>query len=327
MATRFRYPTGVRPLLAEEAARRRRIEQRFVAMLEEAGFAEIVLPIIDYADPYASLIDRDIARQSYRFVDRDGELVAIRSDFTPMVARALAPAIDPDELPRRVYYRGDVIRCESSRLGANREMFQIGAEIVGDASVDADIDVLLLASRILRSFGIRPLVVYNDVSIAETLIARSGTATSGVRAALVSKRTSDVASLRGLVDSAALRLIENLASGSATLADVAAYAPASRPSGRLRSIGEAVSGENCSDFLLQLDDIEESGGYYTGIRFRVYCGATRVRIAQGGRYDDLYARFGAPAPAIGFTFTIDDLDGESLLTGANTARGVAEVRS
>src|SRR5688500_17585274 len=118
MAIPFRYPIGARPLLIEETARRRRIESRFVALLESAGFAEVVLPIIDFAEPYSAVTGREAARGSYRFTDRDGELVAIRSDFTPMVARALAPSLSPDQLPLRVFYRGDVIRCEATRLGA-----------------------------------------------------------------------------------------------------------------------------------------------------------------------------------------------------------------
>src|SRR5438067_694996 len=74
MAAKLRYPTGVRPLLIEEAARRRRVEARFVDALGRAGFAEVVLPIIDYADPYAPFADRNAGRQSYRFVDREGDL-------------------------------------------------------------------------------------------------------------------------------------------------------------------------------------------------------------------------------------------------------------
>src|SRR5437763_10957576 len=122
MPTNVRYPTGVRPLLIDEAARRRRIEARVMARLEQAQYAEVVLPIIDFVDPYAPLADRDAARASYRFVDREGEMVAIRSDFTPMLARVLAPVMRADELPLRLFYRGDVIRYEASRLGANREI-------------------------------------------------------------------------------------------------------------------------------------------------------------------------------------------------------------
>jgi ATP phosphoribosyltransferase regulatory subunit HisZ len=160
MATRFRYPTGARPLLIEETARRRRIESRFVSLLENAGYAEIVLPIIDFAEPYRCVTERSAARQSYRFTDREGELVAIRSDFTPMVARALAPSVNGD--PLRVFYRGDVIRCEATRLGTNRELFQIGAELVGDSSPEADLEVLRLVAAIAETMSDEPLIVYAD---------------------------------------------------------------------------------------------------------------------------------------------------------------------
>ncbi|HEV7573408.1 MAG TPA: ATP phosphoribosyltransferase regulatory subunit [Thermoanaerobaculia bacterium] len=287
MAAKPRYPTGVHPLLAEETARRRRIEARFVDAFAAAGFDEVVLPIIDYVEPYASLVDSAAAKQSYRFVDREGDLVAIRADFTPMLARALAPSIADDDLPLRLYYRGDVIRVEASRLGANRELFQIGAEIVGDDSVDADVAMLRLASGLVPN----PSLVYNDVSIASALIAQS----DAVREALKAKRmTSGVP--------AALRtIVGKLISGEATIDDVAPFAPES--AARLCAIGDALDADGV--FSLHLDDIDDAG-YYTGLRFRVYTNGAKV--AQGGRYDTLYERFGRNAAAIGFTFTIDDLD-------------------
>ena len=285
MANNYRYPTGVRPLLVEETARRRRIEARFVQALERAGFAEVVLPIIDYAEPYVPLQARDASRQSYRFVDREGELVALRSDFTPMVARALAPTISAADLPLRVFYRGDVIRCDASRLGANREMFQIGAEIVGDSSIEADIEMLRLAADLVREFDVQPNVIYTDVAAA----------LPELRPVLSTKRmTADIpAALRGIA--------EKLVAGTASVEDLAPFAP--EAAARLSAIAVALP-----DFELHLDDFEEGGGYYTGTHFRVYDAASRTKLAQGGRYDRLYETFGTPAPAIGFTFTIDDLD-------------------
>jgi ATP phosphoribosyltransferase regulatory subunit HisZ len=240
MATKFRYPTGARPLLIEETARRRRIESRFVTLLEDAGFAEVVLPIIDFAEPYANVMNRDAAKQSYRFTDRDGELVAIRSDFTPMVARALAPALNGE--PLRVFYRGDVIRCSATRLGSNRELFQIGAELVGDGSVDADLTMLRLAADIASALSAQPLVVWTDGLSA-------GADADGSRA----RRSSILEDPR---------------------------------------------------FVLH-DDEDDDRGYYTGLRFWVYGDDRRTPIAQGGRYDSLYARFGTDAPAVGFTFTVE----------------------
>jgi ATP phosphoribosyltransferase regulatory subunit len=201
-----------------------------VTLLEDAGFAEVVLPIIDFAEPYANVMDRDAAKQSYRFTDRDGELVAIRSDFTPMVARALAPSLNGD--PLRVFYRGDVIRCSATRLGSNRELFQIGAELVGDGSVEADVAMLRLAADIASALSAQPLVVYTG--------------------------------------------------------------------------GALFDGLSLDDprFVLH-DDQDDDRGYYTGLRFWVYGEDRRTPIAQGGRYDSLYARFGTDAPAVGFTFTVE----------------------
>lgn len=286
MATEFRYPTGVRPLLITETAARRRIESRFVARLESAGFSEIVLPIIDYAEPYAGIALRNAIRESYRFIDRDGELVSIRSDFTPMVARALAPSMSTNGLPLRVFYRGDVIRCEASRLGANRELFQIGAEIIGDPSSAAEIEVMQLAANIVRVFDRKPLIVYNDTS----LVARFD---GDTRAALTTKR----------MQSNLPPLAQKLIAGTATLDDVREFDPLAAD--RLDAIARALDPE---EFVLQLDDIEETSGYYTGLRFRVFSATSRAKVAQGGRYDTLYERFGTAAAAVGFTFTIDDLD-------------------
>jgi ATP phosphoribosyltransferase regulatory subunit len=288
MAAKPRYPTGVHPLLAEETARRRRIEARFVDAFAAAGFEEVVLPIIDYVEPYASLVDSAAAKQSYRFVDREGDLVAIRADFTPMLARALAPSIADGDLPLRLFYRGDVIRVEASRLGTNRELFQIGAEIVGDDSVDADVAMLRLASDLVPN----PSVVYNDVSISSALIAQS----DSVRDALAAKRMTDS------VPAALRTIVGKLISGEATIDDVAPFAP--EAAARLCAIGDVLGADGV--FSLHLDDIDGNTGYYTGLRFRVYTNGTKV--AQGGRYDTLYERFGRRAAAIGFTFTIDDLD-------------------
>jgi ATP phosphoribosyltransferase regulatory subunit len=282
---RFRYPTGARPLLIEETARRRGIESRFVSLLESEGFAEVVLPIIDFAEPYAPVTRREAARQSYRFTDRDGELVAVRSDFTPMLARALGPVLDDGDLPLRVFYRGDVIRCQATRLGANRELFQIGAEIIGDPSPEADVAVLRLVAGITRSFGIEPLIVYTDASILQPF-------DGDTRAALLTKRMS--ANLPPLA--------QKLIAGTATLDDV--------HSERLEIVARTLGDD--ARFVLHLDDVEPDAGYYSGLRFRVFAADRRTLIAQGGRYDTLYGHFGIDAPAIGFTFTIDELEAAPL---------------
>src|SRR6202023_3829064 len=69
----------------------------------------------------------------YRFIDRDGEQLALRADFTPMLARLLAPRLSSLRLPLRLFYRGDVVRYEESRPGSRRELYQMGVELLGMA--------------------------------------------------------------------------------------------------------------------------------------------------------------------------------------------------
>ena len=249
------------------------------AILEASRFDEVILPIIDYVEPYLGLSDARSARSSYRFTDRDGELLAIRSDFTPMLARALAPQLDSLTLPARLFYRGDVIRYESSRLAGGSERFQIGAEWIGGDAITVDTEMLRLAEELAGCLTSRPRVIYSSAAIASAL-------SPAAREALTTRRpfTEGSESERRIVG------------GVATLDDLE---PATATT--LRTIASTLDDR----FTLQIDDLEPNS-YYTGIVFQVYCEQTRRLIARGGRYDNLYALFGHAAPAAGFTFTIPE---------------------
>ena len=141
--------------------------------------------------------------------------------------------------------------------------------------------MLRLTASLVREFNGKPTIVYNDVSIAAALGPTA-------RQAMLTKR----------VDAATPLIVKKVIAGEATLEDVAPFAP--KAAARLDAIARALDPD---EFVLHLDDVD--AGYYSGLRFRVY---GKSLLAQGGRYDNLYARFGTSAPAIGFTFTIEELD-------------------
>ena len=141
MRVRAGLPTGVTALLFEAAGARRDLEHRLAERLGERGYHEALLPILDYFDPYGPLLPQAAREQLYRFVDRDGQLLALRADFTPMLARLLAPRLEALELPLRIFYRGDVVRYQEDKPGQLREYSQLGAELLteiddGDAARD-----------------------------------------------------------------------------------------------------------------------------------------------------------------------------------------------
>ena len=142
-------PTGMAALLFEAARRRRELEGRMVAELQAAGYSEVILPILDYLEPYEAFLTEAGRAELYRFVDRDGELLALRADFTPMLARLLAPRLPALAPPLRLFYRGDVVRYQVDRAGRRREFYQVGAELLGPEGKPAALEILRLFLRAL----------------------------------------------------------------------------------------------------------------------------------------------------------------------------------
>lgn len=301
--TRAPFPVGVRAMTGDAVRRRRQLEANLVALLEAGGYDEILLPIVDFADPYAGLYGDAEQRRAYRFTGREGELITVRSDFTPMVARVIAPILEPGCI-RRLFYRGDVVRCEASRLGRGREFFQVGAELVGDPSTAADVEMMVLASSLVSAAGSEPVVTISDASLLPALLRYSSIPSRewpGITAALRSKRRDFLASVTRETRSAESELLAAMIDGKLSVHDLQ-EAEATRMIGiRMQDTidAAAVAGVRV---LPVLDDIEPAS-YYSGLQFSVHAAGIGVPVGRGGRYDGLYARFGADAPAVGFTLT------------------------
>ena len=117
-------PPGVQCFLGEEARRRRNIEERVVAVFEGWDYEEIIPPLFDYADVFAS---QALLPKTYSFVGRDGSLLALRPDFTSLLAKIAAGRLAGRPAPMRLYYSGEVLRYEPPRAGRQSELFQMHA--------------------------------------------------------------------------------------------------------------------------------------------------------------------------------------------------------
>src|ERR1035441_3592604 len=109
-------PRGVQAFLFDAAERRRKAEDSVVRRLQEAGLREVILPVLDFADPYAGVTAEGDERV-YRFLDRQGNTLSLRADFTPMAARVVAPRLGTLSEPVSLFYRGDVVRDEETGVG------------------------------------------------------------------------------------------------------------------------------------------------------------------------------------------------------------------
>ncbi|MEA2695608.1 MAG: phosphoribosyltransferase regulatory subunit [Acidobacteriota bacterium] len=311
-------PTGVAALLFGAARERREMEARLVRELEGSGYAEVILPVLDYAEPYDSFLTAASRGELYRFVDRDGQLLVLRSDFTPMLARLLAPRLASLDLPLRLFYRGDVVRYQEERAGRLREFYQLGAELLcreGEDTGAADHEALRLFLRLLLQGTAGPVEVVLSFAGAldELLLGAAGAEGPARLATAVARRE------RGVARRASAALLEVVDAGVPK--DYAALGPAAaaRLAG-LVALRDDVAAEfpearltiDLAEFAHQAlhPELLEAVGeraYYDGLVFHAHAGPAGVAVGGGGRYDRLFRGLGAPVSAVGFSLGLDRL--------------------
>ena len=314
---RSQIPPGVQCFLGEEARRRRRIEERVVSVFEGWAYEEIIPPLFDYADVFAGPA---LEPRTYTFVGRDGSLLALRPDFTSLLAKIAAGRLADRPAPLRLYYSGEVPRYEPPKAGRQSELHQMGLEHLGGVGPSADAETLAIAAECLDAVGAADWVlavghvgVFNGLvaglaldpevleRLRERVEAKDG---AGVR---------DVLAAAGAAPAVRAALAELTAlAGEVAVLDAAARAFASWPAalgalGELRAIVDALVAAGLGGRLAV--DLGEVRGldYYTGFVFRAYARGLGFEVGSGGRYDSLLARFGRPLPAVGFMFGLDRL--------------------
>lgn len=308
-------PTGVAALLFEGARQRRRLEDSLVRRLEAEGFSEAILPVLDFLEPYEELLSPASRSELYRFVDRDGELLALRADFTPMLARLLAPRLPSLPLPLRLFYRGDVLRYQEERAGRLREFYQLGAEILGLPGEEGELETL------------RHFLTLLDLSERRRLYLVIGFA-GGLDALLL--RGANGAGAAALADAVVRRERRAARAAGDPLLEVVEHGLPADPSSlgaaaaarlaRLLAIRDTLAAEfphielrvdlaEFADQVLDLGLLAKVGAraYYDGLVFRAFAGAAAEPVGGGGRYDRLFERLGAKVTACGFSFSIDRL--------------------
>jgi ATP phosphoribosyltransferase regulatory subunit len=334
---RSQVPPGVQCFLGEEARRRRRIEERVVSVFEGWAYEEIIPPLFDYADVFAGPA---LAPRTYTFVGRDGSLLALRPDFTSLLAKIAAGRLADRPAPLRLYYSGEVLRYEPPKAGRQSELHQMGLEHLGGVGPAADAETLAIAAECLDVVGAADWVLaVGHVGVFNGLVAGLGLDQDALERLRERVEAKDGAGVRevlvasGVAPAArdALAELTGLA-GDVAVLDAAARAFAAWPAAQaalveLRAIVDALVTAGLGGRLAI--DLGEVRGldYYTGFVFRAYARGLGFEVGSGGRYDTLLARFGRPLPAVGFMFGLDRLallvDREALASPEPAAEEVA----
>ena len=330
-------PSGLRYFFGREAQVRRTIEDTALAVFAGWSYEEITTPTIDYYSLFEQGMGSE-ASNSFRFMDGDGKLLALRPDVTSGVARAAVTLLNRRERPLRLWYVAPVFRQHAkSQAEFRRELTQIGCELFGVSGGPAELEILLIAGEIFDRLGLRDdfVITLNDVEVFNGVVEN------------LKLDSTQRAAMRELVDSRNATDLERLVSQFASVEESRRFADLTQLSGkgdvldaarqvimnersraaldRLERVWEIIASLNLTDrFEIDLGDVSTLD-YYTALNFKIYLKGAGVRVGSGGRYDHLTAKLGKAEPAIGFVIDLDALTDVMLARNGQEPEAQAEA--
>jgi ATP phosphoribosyltransferase regulatory subunit len=299
---------------------RRQITFQAMRVFSGWGYREVEIPLIDYFDSLKRGLDPDQVERSFRFVDRSGNVMMLRTDVTPAIAKVVAYQLRGSRAPLRVSYAHKVVRIERSLDRSSLESYQIGVELFGVDDLTADIEVVCIALEVMERLGLRNFQFnVTDHAIADHLLAATGAPgriRDEVREAVeardqdeVRRILADLGIRQRYID--AVSALANLEGGLYQLGQIEKALPDDKVLRarieRLRTFFETLS-ELGYERHIRLDLAELGGAaYYTGIAFNIVSEGAGRSIGRGGRYDKLVGLFGPHTSAVGFAMSSDVL--------------------
>ncbi|OTG83128.1 ATP phosphoribosyltransferase regulatory subunit [Acinetobacter sp. ANC 4648] len=306
-------PDGVADVLPEQAQVIETLRRDALDFLASRGYQLVYTPFIEYIESLSSLSEsnQDLDLATFKVIDQlSGRLLGVRADMTPQVARIDAH-VHPVQGVARYCYAGTVLHTKPQGFNTTRAPLQLGAELFGSDSIDADVEMVDLMLNLIKTVG---LVDGIHLDLGHVGLFRSLVKHAGLSRA-VEKHLSDIYQRKALPE---------LAEFTQTLKFGSDFYVLGRYSSDLNALQTHLSAEILADeaFKLAFDalkttqteiqarwpnlhigiDVVElrSYHYHTGLMYAVYANRA-APLAQGGRYDGIGEHFGRARPATGFS--------------------------
>ena len=294
-------PTGFRDRLPPEADASARLVRAILDTAASYGYERVQAPLAEYEASLTGSLDTS-ARDLLRFVDPvSGETMAVRSDITGQIGRIAATRMGHHPRPVRLSYGGPVVKLRATQLRPEREMMQVGAELIGLDSVAAASEVLTVAIEGLRAAGVKDITV--DLTMPDLIDALNpkGDVTA-LKSALDAKDA-------GAVPAEFAPLIAAAGPLPDALSRMRDFDSDGKLTDRLDAI-EAIAASLPQDIRITLDPTERHGfEYQSWFGFSLFSAQASGEIGRGGSYQI------GDEPAVGFSAFIDPLIDAGLAQG------------
>ncbi len=300
-------PAGLRDLLPPDAQTEAASVEAMMDVFAGHGYTRVKPPLMEFEESLLAGGGAALSDQVFRIMDPDSHrMMALRADMTPQVARIAATRLAGAPRPLRLSYAGQCIRVRALRE-ADRQVPQVGIELIGADTAQADAEAMLVAAEALSAIGLQRLSLDLTLpTLAPALLEDGGIQGAQLAAlarALDRKDSTAVAEHGGALAPMLGRLL--LAAGPARAALDALEEARLPPAQRVLAerLGEVVRilRAQAPDMRLTVDPLEFRGlRYHTGIAVTVFAPGRHEELGRGGRYMS-----GNGEPATGVTLFAD----------------------
>ncbi len=333
-------PDGIEELLPEQARHVECLRTKLLTMFNCWGYDLVIPPFIDFLDSLLTGAGHDLDLQTFKLTDQiSGELLGIRADMTPQVARIDAHNLKHD-WPTRLCYAGTVLHTRGDALEKSRSPMQIGAELYGHKGLESDLEVICLMLEMLALTGLTQVHLdLGHVGIYRALAEQAGLNAQQERELFAVLQRKDRTELNVLLTDYKLATdiaeqLLQLPNLNGEASDLAAAINVLKPSHPI--VTEALQDlsiltEKIAQRFPALDisfDLAELRGYHyhTGVVFAAFIPGVGKEIARGGRYDNIGKVFGRARPATGFSADLKTLATLAKIETGTTERIFAPYR-
>lgn len=313
-------PEGVRDIYNDECEKKLILQDELLKVQKQYGYHPIQTPTFEFFDTFGREIGTTPSKDLYKFFDREGNTLVLRPDITPSIARCAAMYFGEENMPIRLCYMGNTFLNNNSYQGRLKESTQLGAELLGDSTVDADAEIIAMVIDCLKKAGLKEF----QLSVGHAEFFRGLTDVAGLNEEqeeelhdLISNKNyfgvTEFAETLNLNDDlkALFGMLGNLYTGADELQTAKKYADAYprilNAIERLEELHQVLKIYGIDKYVSVELGIVSNYQYYTGIIFAGYTFGSGEPIVKGGRYDELLTYFGKESASIGFAIVIDQL--------------------
>lgn len=313
-------PEGVRDIYNEECEKKLELQDRLHKALKRHGYHSIQTPTFEFFDIFGKEVGTIPSSELYKFFDREGNTLVLRPDITPSIARSAAKYFMDEEMPIRLSYMGNTFINNHSYQGRLKESTQLGAELIGDDTVDADAEMIAMAIDALKSSGLKDFQIsVGHVEFFRGLMEAAGLSEEQeevIRELIANKNffgveeeISDCSMNQNLRELFGMlgTIYDNAASFEEAKTYAADYPRVYKAIRRLEDLDAVLKIYGVDKYVTYEFGMLSSYHYYTGVIFAGYTYGSGEPVVKGGRYDKLLTYFGKDAASIGFAIVVDQL--------------------